>query len=242
MQLLDLTLDTPAENVGLDEALLEQAEAAVTARECLRIWEPASPLVVVGRASRIHQEVQRDACESRQIPIIRRCSGGTAIVGAPGCLMYALILSYQLRPELRDVGQAHCVILRNLVRSLRRLLPHVTVAGTSDLALESDETRKFSGNSLRCRRNHLLYHGTLLHGMPLGLMDTLLRHPPRQPDYRAGRPHSQFVVNAPIAAADLRDALIKAWQPTDVMTNWPRAATTQLVQDKYGCPEWNLRL
>lgn len=241
MRLLDLTLKTAAENVALDEALLEQAEGAASGHESLRIWEPTSPLVVLGRASRVGQEVQQQACASRQIPIIRRTSGGTSIVGAPGCLMYALILSYQLRPDLRALGQAHCMILRNLVKSLRPLLPQVTVAGTSDLALEADQARKFSGNSLRCRRNYLLYHGTLLYGMPLDLLETLLKHPPRQPDYRGGRSHAQFVVNAPCTAADLRGALIEAWQPTGVMTDWPRQATAQLVQAKYRRPQWNLR-
>jgi lipoate-protein ligase A len=241
MQLLDLTLEQAAENVALDEALLEQAESTATIRECVRIWEPPSPLVVVGRASRVDQEVRREACALRNIPIIRRSSGGTAIVGAPGCLMYALILSYELRPELRDLGQAHCLILRKLVRSLRPRLPSATVAGTSDLVLEAELSCKFSGNSLRCRRRYLLYHGTLLYGMPLELLDALLKQPPRQPDYRAGRSHGRFVVNAPCTAAQLRDALIEAWSPDAVMTDWPRQATAQLVGEKYSRPEWNFR-
>ena len=48
MKLLDLTLDSPAENLALDEALLEQAEADGP-QEVLRLWEPESPLVVMGR-------------------------------------------------------------------------------------------------------------------------------------------------------------------------------------------------
>ncbi len=34
------------------------------------------------------------------IPVLRRASGGAAIVIGPGCLMYALVLSYELRPSL----------------------------------------------------------------------------------------------------------------------------------------------
>jgi len=49
MRYLDLTLPTPAENLALDEALLEEAERAGRATETLRVWEPREPIVVVGR-------------------------------------------------------------------------------------------------------------------------------------------------------------------------------------------------
>ncbi len=41
MHLLDLTLDSPIENIALDEALLDAAEAAPDENgEVLRLWEP----------------------------------------------------------------------------------------------------------------------------------------------------------------------------------------------------------
>ena len=56
MYLLDLTLPTPAENVALDEALLEAAEAG-DCPSVLRLWEPRETFVVVGRSSRVAEEV-----------------------------------------------------------------------------------------------------------------------------------------------------------------------------------------
>ena len=38
---------------------------------------------------------------------------------------------------------------------------------------------KFSGNSARCRRRWLLYHGTLLYDFPLALVARCLKMPPR---------------------------------------------------------------
>ena len=148
MDLLELTLESAAENVALDEALLEQAEGEASPRQCLRIWEPAGPMVVIGRGSHVVAEVWQDACHSAGVPILRRTSGGHAIVTAPGCLMYALILSYARLPKLRDLGCVHGLVLEALVTALRPLLPQVAMAGTSDLALQSDATCKFSGNSL----------------------------------------------------------------------------------------------
>jgi len=69
--------------------------------------------------------------------------------------------------------------------------------GTSDLAVAE---RKFSGNSSRVKRGHLLYHGTLLYDFPLGLISDCLRTPPRQPHYRERRSHGEFVNNIPATA------------------------------------------
>ncbi|HJT30886.1 MAG TPA: hypothetical protein VJ783_02385, partial [Pirellulales bacterium] len=88
MHLLELTLPTPAENLALDEALLDEAEqhAAAGTGECLRLWEPAHRLVVVGRSSCVSTEVRTDFCRRQGLPILRRSSGGAAIVSGPGCL------------------------------------------------------------------------------------------------------------------------------------------------------------
>jgi lipoate-protein ligase A len=236
MRYLDLTLPTPEENLALDEALLEEAERAGRPTETLRLWEPAEPMVVVGRSSRIEAEVHRDACRRRGIPILRRPSGGAAVVTGPGCLMYALVLSYRLRPSLRLIDHAHRLVLGRVASALRPLAPEVTCRGASDLAVGRS---KFSGNSVRCKRDHLLYHGTLLYDFPLDLIDQCLKMPPREPDYRRGRPHRAFVANLPLSSAEIRRALATAWDANTPCVAWPRDHTVRLVHEKYGRPEWN---
>src|SRR3990172_2123148 len=103
MQRLLLTLDTPAQNLALDEALLDWLERDRSDREVLRIWGSPVPVVVVGRPSKLDQEVDQAACAERGIPILRRPSGGATVLIGPGCLMFALVLSCQRRPELRAV-------------------------------------------------------------------------------------------------------------------------------------------
>ena len=84
MLLLDLTLPGAAENVALDEALLDEAEASSSPHELLRWWEPAAPLVVLGRSSKPEVEVRLDACARAGVPVIRRTSGGATIITGPG--------------------------------------------------------------------------------------------------------------------------------------------------------------
>jgi lipoate-protein ligase A len=214
MFLLDLTLPTPAENLALDEALLEAAEAGELAGETLRLWESPQPIVVLGRSSRLADEVNMAACQARNIPILRRSSGGTAIVAGPGCLMYALVLSYDCRPHLRAIDAAHCFVLETIAAALRPFAPDIDHRGTSDLAIGD---QKCSGNSMRCKRDHFLYHGTLLYDFPLELITQCLTTPPRQPDYRQGRPHGDFVTNLPLPAITLRGAIQAAFAADDAL-------------------------
>jgi lipoate---protein ligase len=230
-------LPTAAENLALDEALLEEAEAAGEPTETLRFWEPNEPLVVVGRSSQADAEVRSADCRELGIPVLRRTSGGAAIVAGPGCLMYALVLSYQTRPQLRVLNQAHRWVLETLTSALGRLTPGVECRGTSDLAIGG---RKFSGNSARCRRNHLLYHGTLLYDFPLPLIERCLTMPPRTPDYRDGRPHEGFVMNLGLRPEAIRQALADAFDARELCVSWPERRTAQLVAEKYSRPEWRV--
>ena len=236
MQYLDLTLPTAAENLALDEALLDEAEATGAPLETLRLWEPAQPMVVLGRSSRIETEVHADICRAEGIPVLRRVSGGATIITGPGCLMYALVLSYERRPEIRALNVAHHHVLDILAAALRPFAPEVTCRGTSDLTIGP---LKFSGNSVRCRQRHLLYHGTLLYDFPLECIERYLAMPPRMPDYREGRPHRGFVANLPLTAETIRQSLIAACDAREPRTHWPAEETARLVFEKYSRPEWN---
>ncbi|MDA1055151.1 MAG: lipoate--protein ligase family protein [Planctomycetota bacterium] len=239
MKLLDLTLDTPAENLALDEALLEQAEAGPCGDDVLRLWESRQTAVILGRSSRIDDEVNLAACTTASIPVLRRCSGGTSVVIGPGCLMYSVVLGYQKNPALRMVDVAHKYVLGKVLDAVKQFLPSAVFQGTSDLTLNN---RKFSGNSLRCKRDHLLYHGTLLCGFSLDQIGRWLKSPPRQPEYRQWRSHEEFVTNLGLDLASLRRALADQWDAKDVLKAWPKSLTSELVEQRYRQAAWHHRL
>ena len=263
MQRLMLTLESPAANLALDEALLDWAEAGGPDCEFLRLWESPRPMVVLGRSSRVAQEVDASYCAVRTIPILRRSSGGAAIVAGPGCLMYAVVLSHELRPQLRGIPETHRYVLGRIAGTLKLRMPTVRHAGTSDLALFAGDStsesasrsalarlpdttadtlalRKFSGNSLRVKRTHCLYHGTLLYDFDLSLVTACLAMPVRQPTYRSSRGHAEFVTNLPMSRDDLQDAILAAWPTSGDVDDWPRNRVDQLVAERYGRDDWNL--
>jgi len=257
MQLLQLTLDTLAENVALDEALLEAAEAGqfesgvskdgAIDGGILRLWEPTDYGVVLGRSSVATTEVQLGPCQADRVPVLRRASGGGTVVTGPGCLMYAVVLDLETHPQLAAIDAAHCYVLSRLAKILTPLLPgqvtgrgpNIEVAGTSDLILTGTPPRKFSGNAMRRKRSHLLYHGTLLYDFDLSRLPCWLAAPTREPEYRAARAHAEFVVNLPLARQALVNALVEGWQAHRPLAAWPKQRVEKLVNTKYNDdPQW----
>jgi len=236
MRQLQLTLKTPAENLALDEALLDAAEAGEITSAVLRLWESPTYCVVLGRSSAAHVEVNLDACRQDRVPILRRSSGGGTILAGPGCLMYSLILDFRTYSQLQAIDLAHQFVLGQLAQMLSTDTINVASAGTSDLVIASalaGSPQKFSGNALRLKRNHLLYHGTLLYDFDLDHIHRLLATPTRTPEYRRERQHLEFVTNLPLRQEAIIKALLTGWQAQQPLEAWPQQRTADLVRDKY---------
>lgn len=227
-----------ARQLAIDELLLDDAEECGRPRESARVWEAPQCTVVIGRSSKLLDEVRLDECRREGVAVCRRASGGASVVIGPGCLMYSLVLSYELRPHLHMLDHAHRFVMETLRDALKPLAPGVEIQGACDLAVDG---RKISGNSVRCRRTHLLYHGTLLYDFPLERIDQLLNHPPREPDYRAHRSHGEFVTNLPIPRATLVAALHRAWPRNSSLPLLADDRISQLLATKYLSPHWLTR-
>ncbi len=242
MQHLQLTLDTPAENLALDEALLDAAEADEIAGGILRLWESSTYCVVLGRSSVAEVEVDLEACRADRVPVLRRSSGGGTIVAGPGCLMYALVFNFRDHQQLQAIDQAHRFVLGQLSQMLSTNDTPVAPHGTSDLAIRPTATgpwQKFSGNAMRMKRNHILYHGTLLYNFDLECLPRWLAIPTRTPDYRDERQHAEFVTNLDVAREALVEKLLKGWRATEPFSVWPEQRAAELVKKKYiDDPKW----
>jgi lipoate-protein ligase A len=168
----------------------------------LRTWEASDPVIVVGRNTPIAGHVLQDACRRDGIGVLRRVTGGGAVVVGPGCLNYAIGLSLVSRPELADVAASFVTILNWLVQAIG--VDGLTIEGGSDLVWDG---RKVSGNAQRRGRNALLHHGTLLYNFDASLASRYLMEPLRQPAYRSRRRHADFIGNLPLTGDELQRRL-----------------------------------
>jgi lipoate-protein ligase A len=233
MRYLDLTLPTPAENLALDEALLLAAEA--NGGEVLRVWEWPRPAVVLGSGGKIADDVDTAACQADGVPVLRRSSGGGTVLLGSGCLLYSLILDTERAGELGDIRRSYASILTRVRRALLPESAGAEVCGISDLAIGE---RKFSGNAQQRKQRHILHHGTLLYGFDTAIVARYLRPPPRQPEYRAGRSHAEFLMNLPFSGDELKHRFRREWGTVDASDDWPRDEVVRLVSEKYSQREW----
>ncbi len=239
---LEAELESVEEQLALDEALLDEAHAGRLAVPVVRTWMAAAPAVVVGSSSRIDDEVDRAACVAAGVPILRRPSGGLTVVLGPGCLMWSVVAPLPAAPP-PAIERLHAAMLDPLAAALVAAGRLVVRRGSSDLAMTGvDVERKVSGNALRVRRAAVLYHGTLLDAFDLELVSRLLRHPPREPGYRAGRSHGSFLANLGLGQMTLNAAVRSAFAAVMPREEWPRDRVAGLVEERYASRVWTERI
>jgi lipoate-protein ligase A len=234
---LDLTFGDPRLNLACDEALGEVCEA--DGGEVLRLWEPAGRFAVVGYSNRIRAEVDVAACHERGIPILRRFSGGGAVLQGPGCLNYTLVLNNEREGGFGDVGRSYRRVLDRHRQVIEKLLSlPVQIEGTSDLAIDG---RKFSGNSQHRKQRYTVFHGTFLLNFDLSLIETCLPMPSRRPAYRQDRSHQSFLRNLGISPARVKQALRETWQADNSYDPVPNERIEALMEARYTREEWNFK-
>lgn len=238
-----------ARALALDEALLEEAHEGVRGGTVVRVWMAPRPVVVVGSSSRLEEEVDLAACRAADVPVLRRPSGGATVILGPGCVMWSVVSAF---PDgTPAIEQIHAAMLGPLVEALRSEGLPAARLGTSDLVLlpeagagDDRPPRKISGNALRVRRLGVLYHGTLLDAFEIALAERLLRHPPREPDYRGRRSHGDFLANLGLGRERVEGLVRQAFGATAAFPPaaipWERAE--RLLRERYADAAWTHRL
>ena len=169
-----------------DESLLDATRADGRPRVDLYPY-PASHLVL-GRGSDPELELNLDAVLADDAPVYRRRGGGCAVLLDPGNLVLSVALAL---PGIGGSKRAFAAISDWLASALEGCgVPGVRQRGVSDLALGD---RKVGGSAIYREKGLLYYSTTLLIAADLDGMERWLAHPPREPDYRRGRTHGEFV-------------------------------------------------
>lgn len=236
MKYLELTFADPESNLACDEALLNLFDTEHIDDGLLRLWEPENFFVVLGHSNRIRAEANIPACVAAGIPILRRMSGGGAVVQGPGCLNYSLILDY----KTHDVGNIEAGFRYVLERHRQcfgaLISDDIRIDGISDLTIAG---RKFSGNAQYRKSRYVLVHGTFLLRFDLSMIDRCLHLPAKQPKYRENRPHIDFVANLDIDPNRMRSGLRDCWCATEPFDIAPLNQVDRLVEMRYGQEAWS---
>jgi lipoate-protein ligase A len=233
---LEWTAETPEENLACDEALLQELDR-VGGLGTLRIWEPRSHFIVLGRGNRYRKEISPNSGTGAPYPLYRRCTGGGSVLLGPGCLNFSLIIPRDPATIGSTVQDTNWWIMQKQANAVSKTINKVvTIEGHTDLAWNG---RKFSGNSQRRMRKAILFHGSFLLDFNLALVEEALGYPPLTPDYRHSRPHSEFLVNLQVESQLIKTALKNEWKAHARTIQPPIPAIQSLVSSRYSQEDWN---
>ena len=178
-RLLDTGYQNGALNMGIDEAIL-LAHAAGTVPPTLRFygWQPRA--VSLGYFQHAHQEIDFDACAAQGIDIVRRLTGGRAVLHSAE-LTYSIVLSeaypglppsitasYQylsqgLLAGIHKLGLDARLTMPAAAYSLRRHTPASAACFDSPSHYElTVQGRKLIGSAQVRKQGLILQHGSIL--------------------------------------------------------------------------------
>lgn len=161
----------------------------------MRIFRAEGTRVVLGHGSRIKQEIHIDRIRTDGIHLERRSSGGCAVVVDEGNVIVSVTLPVEGLGETKKWFQRSA---QWLAHGLNRVgIENVGVKGISDIVIGD---RKIAGTAVHRAKGIFTFGASLLVTADLTLLERYLTHPPREPEYRAGRSHLDFVTSLQQAA------------------------------------------
>jgi lipoate-protein ligase A len=153
-----------------------------------RVERPGRVEVVLGSGSDPARELRVEACRDDGVAVLRRRGGGCAVVLDPGNVVLDVGLPIEGLGGIRTWFDR---ISAWLVDELAAIgIAGVEQHGVSDLVLDD---RKIAGSCMHRSKGVMHYSVTFLVEGDVDLIERYLRHPPREPEYRRGRRHREFV-------------------------------------------------
>lgn len=154
------------------------------------IWQPDNIYIVLGRANSIESAVIKENALLDSVQIYKRPSGGESVVLSPNMIVFSSKFEKERDKRPSDYFSA---INNSLIKELTLLgVKDLYSKGISDISINN---KKIMGSSMYLNGEILFYHAVLNICEDVNLLSRYLKHPTREPDYRVGRPHSEFVTS-----------------------------------------------
>ena len=155
------------------------------------IWQPDKTYIILGRSNRIAKDsVHANKAIENGVDIYKRPSGGEAVILTPD----TLVISVKL-PIDNTIKTHHYFKLINnsIIAALIDLgIKQLGNKGISDISIG---IKKILGSSIYRKQKTIFYHAVLNVSEPIETISMYLKYPKKEPDYRGGRDHHEFVTS-----------------------------------------------
>ncbi len=173
LRLLDTGMMTAAQNIALDDILL-QLRNDDQIPDTLRLLQFKPHAVLVGFHQSIEQEVRIDFCQQKGIDMNRRITGGGTIYLDEPQIGWELIASRWDLDIPRDIDKLYAKISEGAVQGMKKLGLDAEFRPRNDIEVDG---RKISGTGGSFEPNAFFFQGTLLTDFDVESMIRALRIP-----------------------------------------------------------------
>lgn len=154
------------------------------------VWNPNRKIVVLGTSNIPGNSVNTENVLADSIDVYIRPSGGQAVVLTPNTIVISVLLNY---PDLKSPKEIFTIINNIIIDVLIKTgVKNIAAKGISDIAIGE---RKILGSSIYRKKEKHFYHAVLNISEKTSTIERYLKHPPKEPDYRKGRSHADFVTS-----------------------------------------------
>ncbi|MHC6180621.1 lipoate--protein ligase [Clostridium sp. JNZ X4-2] len=210
--------------------------------ECFMLWRNR-PCILIGKNQNTMAEINADYVKKRNLPVVRRMSGGGAIFNDLGTLNFTFIAAADDN-TFADFGR----FTEPIIRALKNLHIGVELSGRNDLLING---RKFCGNS-QCRHgNKILHHGSILFSVDMKNLNGSLNASSIKFSDKSVKSVKSRVVNLnqyikdPMTIIDFKNFLIKSIMEEHKCMKVYRFSTDdwkeikRISDSKYASWQWN---
>jgi lipoate-protein ligase A len=153
-------------------------------------WQPDKTYLVLGQSNKAERSLHLGLVEKDGITVMQRPSGGESVILSAK----TLVIGHRLISEKLENPQVYFKRINgSIIAGLASLgISDLGYHGISDITIGP---KKILGSSIYRKRNLVFYHAVLNICEDINEIAKYLQHPPKEPDYRKGRKHEDFVTS-----------------------------------------------
>lgn len=267
---LDTGFSNGYENMAIDEAIFlscQQGKSLPTIR--LYGWTP--PAISLGYFQNPVNAVDFDACKRRGVDVVRRLSGGRAVLHDKE-LTYSIICPEGTPPFTTNVLETYKIISECLIHALKNLTLDVHWVTFRDKHSSSTqlhkrtascfsssswyeitvESKKICGSAQKRGGGVLLQHGSILLEHDAEMLAEVLSSRKSKKEFLADIRSTTTSINHHLSKKiefyDLQTLVLKSFEEhlgitvqKDELTDYEYTLKDQLLKERYQSSEWNLK-
>lgn len=156
----------------------------------VKVWFPKETCIVLGRSNNADDSLIQENIIKDGIPVYKRPSGGETVILSKNTLIISIAIYQQ---QFKGGKKYFSTINNAIIDVLKKFnVNNLKFKGISDITIGE---MKILGSALYQNKNTVFYHAVLNIAESPDLFSKYLKHPQREPDYRVGRTHTEFVTS-----------------------------------------------